>query len=113
MSDTFQPIEASDVAARDDDVPLLTPIEGYTISTAAAATFFSPCDDELSRIDDSVVHFARSTEGRPPPLLDIDIHIVDNDESDDESLRTPAPKLKMLSSHRTLQQMQPFSGLMK
>jgi hypothetical protein len=94
----------------DDDMPLLTPSEGYTISVAATA--FSKCDKDSQQEGD--VRSASSFE-QPLTLLNLDVPLLDLDDddvSDDESFRAATPKLKMLSTHKTLCQLEKFATLM-
>jgi hypothetical protein len=83
--------------AETDDMPLLTPVEGYTIPNAPYATFFSQEDEEGpehpgGRHHNDVLYWDSATDSAgssrvatPLPLLDID---DDSEASSDEGCRS-------------------------
>lgn len=115
--DSFLPIDngACHMRAKDeydDDMPLLTPGEGYTVS-AATNCFFSRCEDEMSQ-ETSYCFYDHFYGNQPLPMLDIDDDdYASSDDDEESSPRTATPKLlKIRSTHTTLRHLQPFAALM-
>jgi hypothetical protein len=92
----------------DDEMPLLTPSEGYTVAPAALPRVFSASVERNFPKDcDHHDGLARFKDDQPLPLLDIDCDDDDVSEDESTSIRSkPLPKLKMLSCRDVAQELQ-------